>query len=123
MKREEAIELLEDLYGAIEDNQGRDYDEAFRMAIEALKAEAQGVGRYENAMQKLREMPKYFNGVKAKQIKKISDDVVQGEWIFNPTDAIDLMFAKPKCSKCGFESSDGGNFCPNCGAHMRGEIK
>lgn len=44
----------------------------------------------------------------------------QGEWIFNPTDAIDLMFAKPKCSKCGFESSDGGNFCPNCGARMKG---
>lgn len=37
MTREEAIELLEDLDGAIEDNQGRDYDEAFRMAIEALQ--------------------------------------------------------------------------------------
>jgi rubrerythrin len=37
MKREEAIELLEDLYGVIEDNQGRDYDEAFRMAIESLQ--------------------------------------------------------------------------------------
>ena len=37
MTREEAIELLEDLDGAIEDNQGRDYDEAFHMAIEALK--------------------------------------------------------------------------------------
>ena len=36
MIREEAIEMLEDLDGAIEDNQGRDYDEAFRMAIEAL---------------------------------------------------------------------------------------
>ena len=46
----------------------------------------------------------------------------QGEWIFNPTDAIDLMFAKPKCSKCGFESSDGGNYCPNCGADMRNEV-
>lgn len=49
-----------------------------------------------------------------------SADAVHGEWIFNPTDAIDLMFAKPKCSKCGFESSDGGNFCPNCGARMKG---
>ena len=39
MKKEEAIELLEDLDGAIEDNQGRDYDEAFRMAIKALKNE------------------------------------------------------------------------------------
>lgn len=40
MKKEEAIELLEDLYGAIEDNQGRDYDEAFHMAIEVLSADA-----------------------------------------------------------------------------------
>lgn len=37
MTKKEAIELLEDLYGAIEDNHGRDYDEAFRMAIEALQ--------------------------------------------------------------------------------------
>ena len=32
MTKDEAIELLEDLDGAIEDNHGRDYDEAFRMA-------------------------------------------------------------------------------------------
>lgn len=37
MKIEEAIELLEDLDGAVEDNQGRDYDEVFRMAIKALQ--------------------------------------------------------------------------------------
>lgn len=43
-----------------------------------------------------------------------------GEWIFNPKDAIELMFTKPKCSECGFESSDGGNYCPNCGAIMKG---
>lgn len=53
--------------------------------------------------------------------EKPSTDRPKGEWIFNPTDAIDLMFAKPKCSKCGFESSDGGNYCSNCGADMRGE--
>ena len=41
-----------------------------------------------------------------------------GEWLFNPKDAIELMFTKPKCSKCGFESADGGNFCSNCGARM-----
>lgn len=38
MTREEAIELLEDLDGAIEDNHGRDYDKAFHMAINALSA-------------------------------------------------------------------------------------
>lgn len=40
MTIEEAIELLEDLDGAIEDNHGRDYDEAFRMAIESLQSDA-----------------------------------------------------------------------------------
>ncbi len=44
-----------------------------------------------------------------------------GKWIFNPKDAIELMFTLPKCSKCGFESADCGNFCSNCGAKMRGK--
>ena len=45
----------------------------------------------------------------------------KGEWVFNRKDAIDLMFTKPKCSNCGFESADGRYFCPNCGADMKGE--
>lgn len=41
-------------------------------AIEELEAEAvQGVGRYENAIQKLRELPRYINGVKVRRIKKM----------------------------------------------------
>lgn len=48
-------------------------------------------------------------------------DRPQGEWIFEPKDAIELMFTNPKCSKYGYESSDGGNFCSNCGADMREE--
>ena len=51
-------------------------------------------------------------------IEALSADRPMGEWIFNPKDAIELMFTKPKCSECGFESSDGGNYCPNCGARM-----
>ena len=49
------------------------------------------------------------------------DSRQRGEWIFEPKDAIELMFTKPKCSKCGFESADGGYFCSHCGADMRGE--
>ena len=52
-------------------------------------------------------------------IEALSAEVGQrGEWIFEPKDAIELMFTLPKCSECGFESSDGGNFCSNCGARM-----
>lgn len=39
MTREEAIELLDDLIGLVEDSQGRDYDRALHMAIEALERE------------------------------------------------------------------------------------
>ena len=76
MTNEEAIDNLQDLWNEVynEDSDGYNYAEAIDMAIEALSAD--GVGRYENAMQKLREMPKYLNGVKEKQIKKISANEV-----------------------------------------------
>lgn len=44
--------------------------------------------------------------------------VRHGHWIFNPKDAIEMMFTLPKCSECGAESPSGGNYCPNCGARM-----
>lgn len=128
MTKEEAINNLESLYNEIynEDSDGYIYAEAIDMAIKALQTEcAQGVGRYENAMQKLQEMPKYFNGIKAKQIKKISVDVAQGEWIDKGEYA--------ECSICGAHSGmqfDGvepiplkSNFCSNCGAKMIGNEK
>ena len=37
MTREEAIDLLDNLIGFVEDNHGSDYDEAIKIAIQALK--------------------------------------------------------------------------------------
>ena len=37
MKKEEAIELLDNLIGMIEDNQDNDYDEALKMGIKAIE--------------------------------------------------------------------------------------
>ena len=39
MSREEAIDLLDNLIGFIEDNHGSDYDKAFKIAIKALEQE------------------------------------------------------------------------------------
>lgn len=39
MSREEAIDLLDNLIGMIEDNHESDYDTAFKMAIQALEQE------------------------------------------------------------------------------------
>lgn len=84
----------------------------------------QGVGRYENAMQKLREMPRYLNGVKEKQITKISADAVQGEWIWRTDIPIGdgRTSAGYICSNCGKDYWHGNvfDFCPNCGAYMKG---
>lgn len=46
------------------------------------------------------------------------DPVKHGHWIFNPKDAIEMMFTLPKCSECGAESPNGGNYCMECGAKM-----
>lgn len=45
----------------------------------------------------------------------------KGKWIGEPKDGIEAMFFKPKCSVCGFESAEVKNFCPVCGADMRGD--
>lgn len=37
MTKEEAIDLLDNLIGFVEDNHGSDYDEALKIAIEALE--------------------------------------------------------------------------------------
>lgn len=86
--------------------------------LESANAE-QGVGRYENAMQKLREMPRYLNGVKEKQITKISADAVQGEWIIHG----EPPWLVRECSECGakwhqWSGDKTPNYCGNCGARM-----
>ena len=72
---------LFDLYAIPEDGDDVEWKvplEVVRQNIlDAPSAEAaQGVGRYEKAMQKLREMPRYLNGIKVKQIKKVPSEAV-----------------------------------------------
>ena len=68
MTKEEAIELLEDLDGALEDNQGRDYDEAIRMTIEALEKE---IERHEMV---IRASERHLGIVRCKDCKHRSDN-------------------------------------------------
>jgi len=42
MNTEKAIDLLDNLIGMVDDNQENDYDSAFHMAIDALKAQSDG---------------------------------------------------------------------------------
>ena len=63
-------------------------------------------------------MPRLINADIYEQPAVNAESVRHGHWIFNPKDAIEMMFTLPKCSECGAESVDGGNYCPNCGAKM-----
>ena len=71
MTNKEAKSILQSLKFIVDDYSDS-IEEAIDMAIDALSA-----GRYENAMQKLREMPRHLNGIKANQIKKIPSETVQ----------------------------------------------
>ena len=98
-------------------------DEAMNMAIEAL----QEVQKHEETFEWCTDCKEYdkdnycchrWSKAIRNTVEELKTDRPKGEWIFNPKDAIELMFTKPKCSECGFESADGGNFCSNCGARM-----
>lgn len=130
MTREEAITYLEDA----KSNLPYKFEQAIDMAIEALQADAaQGVGRYEKAIKTLQEMPRYLNGIKAKQIKKISAEAVRGEWVcseravkYYGDDIVGYSYWH-ECSQCGSRPPKNvftkqewlSNFCPNCGAKMK----
>ena len=54
---------------------------------------------------------KWINNIKKRRLHVIDPKVTIIEVIFP---------ARPKCSECGFEIAHETNFCPNCGADMRG---
>lgn len=47
-----------------------------------------------------------------------AEPIRHGKWIYEPKDAIEMMFTLPKCSECGFYSADGMYYCSCCGARM-----
>lgn len=47
----------------------------------------------------------------------------KGEWIIKEEKDTFGFINHFHCSQCQRESKDKGNFCPNCGADMRGETE
>ena len=44
----------------------------------------------------------------------------QGEWIYIDEPIIGNPYGRYKCSKCNLEEPFESDFCPNCGARMKG---
>ena len=100
MDKQTAINLLDNLVGMVEDTQENDYDTALKMGIEALKSNVQPVRH--------------------------------GHWIIK--DNPGTGWYRVTCSECGEDVTSVApvigffpnarvtwDFCPNCGADMRGE--
>lgn len=70
--------------------------------------------RYEENGEKIEGFGTYKPEVLSKYIREYFMDEKKGEWI-------DLGSGDFECSVCHERSCCGGNYCPDCGADMRGE--
>ena len=61
-----------------------------------------------------------FEGVKA--LPSAQPEQRKGKWIYRKSVIDCATFIGEECSECGyFKSMGSANFCPNCGADMRGD--
>lgn len=125
MKREEAIDLLDNLKGMIEDSQGNDYDEAFRMAINALKQEPSTDAVSRQMIEEIKEIMTDISGNSVyvarmsdiRALPPVTPTSPKGHWIQK-----EGIYGVSFCDRCDFELTiNDTNFCPNCGQDMRGE--
>lgn len=64
------------------------------------------------------EVREEFDKLPAADVKP----VVRGKWTKQPKDFDMCGVEYFACSQCGFECQLTYNFCPNCGADMRGDV-
>ena len=82
MTTREAIDLLDNLIGMVEDNQGNDYDGAIHKAIRSLEAWDSLVKEMEEEMYYYDTMPDVWYGISEsfdiikKHLKKVEDEQV-----------------------------------------------
>ena len=76
--------------------------------------------RREDAMQVAFLYP-FFSNALMEEIKAIpSADRPQGEWIYIDEPIVGNPYGRYRCSKCNLEEPFESDFCPHCGAKMKG---
>lgn len=137
MTREEAIEFGKMWLELQEDCKDSNTYEFFKMAIEALQQEpthtsevaqkAYEDGKKDGYIQ--RKIEAIADNLTSSRIKKAIENlpkvktqeprkgnwIMTGDYFTGAYESIDYV----KCSCCGEESLEEGNYCPNCGANMR----
>lgn len=126
MTNEEAIKRIQQDLDVHKKYLSKEYKEALNMAIEALSADGDLISRAE-AMGAVQDhfnadgFKGYDDGQKMmdriKAVPSVSAERV-GKWIFNGyADEKKSWFI---CSECDHSQFHKSNYCPNCGAKMKG---
>ena len=119
MDREEAIGHLKNIaIYSVQDGYTDEARQALDIAIEALQAQTDGdlISRQALCQYALNQKDK---GVTPNDIMRFpSAEPKTGEWIMQNEE---LKISDYRCSECGHYQDDKTDFCPNCGADMRGE--
>lgn len=125
MTREEAIKTLQELWRETNDSW---YEETYNMAIEALKQSPNAMQLLDDGTLKI----KVANVLDIKRVMVMDDNVIYdayypdrptGEWIEQYASK-ERTAKLAVCSECGWYDgykAKNYNFCPSCGADMRGE--
>ena len=127
MTREEAIQHFKEQLDIF----GGEHAEAIKVAIEALKREpsedlisrAETINAITETLDAIDHVPKWVFDKLTSAIEKLpSADRPKGKWHYSDGKpaTIGQSFGVI-CDQCGAESEYCTNFCPNCGADMRGE--
>ena len=105
IKRSDAIEAIHNYW---------------KKRLETLPTKESEYGEVYADIQQLDKILEY-NKALCNFIKSIpSADRPQGEWIYIDEPIIGNPYGRYKCSKCNLEEPFESDFCPNCGARMKG---
>ncbi len=123
-EREKAIDLLDNLIGVIEDNQGNDYDFALKMGIEALKQEPCEDAISREAVLDLINSNWEYEGLEVPVdcLPSVTPTHKKGHWIEYPHEWGDnWQYSEYQCSICHNRAHFDTDYCPNCGTEMESE--
>jgi hypothetical protein len=88
--------------------------------IYRVKLNSKGMPNFATAVEIDTEISEYSDKLWRNAYERGKADRPQGEWIYIDEPIIGNPYGRYKCSECNLEEPFESDFCPNCGARMKG---